>query len=217
MRNERRVRQRSIRMCNERYDKCQGNYYCYLFHDCAQDLRTDAGTVADLRKWEGRMAVSCRLPSLAMKQVSVESSGRRPNAKDVVSAMPVLNGKARARIRAVFFMAISRKLIRVMALSFTVPPSTRGCCQKLTSGLCDSHHNSEFLEDRRAICPKPRNGSLLEEATSDFLQAGASTDQGGGTRRGREGITTVIVRYRRPSRKGRQRRIGRYQSQRVHD
>jgi hypothetical protein len=42
-----------------------------------------------------------------MKQVSVESSGRRPNAKDVVSAMPVLNTKVRARIRADFFMAIS--------------------------------------------------------------------------------------------------------------
>jgi hypothetical protein len=42
-----------------------------------------------------------------MKQVSVESSGRRPNAKDVVSAMPVLNGKARASIMAIFFTAIS--------------------------------------------------------------------------------------------------------------
>jgi hypothetical protein len=67
-----------------------------------------------------------------MKQVSVESSGRRPNAKDVVSAMPVLNGKARARIRAVFFMAISRKLIRVMALAFTFLHERVAFCQKLT-------------------------------------------------------------------------------------
>ena len=47
------------------------------------------------------------MPSLATKQVSVESSGRRPNAKDVVRAMPVLNRKARAKIKAIFFMAIS--------------------------------------------------------------------------------------------------------------
>jgi hypothetical protein len=48
MRNERRVRKRSIRLRSERYDK--GNYYCYFFHDRAQDLRTDTGTVAVLRK-----------------------------------------------------------------------------------------------------------------------------------------------------------------------
>ena len=33
VRNDRRVRHCSIRMRNERYDKCQGNHYCYLFHD----------------------------------------------------------------------------------------------------------------------------------------------------------------------------------------
>jgi hypothetical protein len=67
-----------------------------------------------------------------MKQVSVESSGRKPNAKEVVSAMPVLNVKARARIRAIFFKAISRKLIRVMALAFAFLHQNVGCCQKLT-------------------------------------------------------------------------------------
>ena len=75
--------------------------------------------------------MSCQLPSLAMKQVSVESSGRRPNAKDVVSAMPAVNGKARARITAIFCMAIFRKLIRVMALAFTFLHQRVGCCQKL--------------------------------------------------------------------------------------
>jgi hypothetical protein len=53
-----------------------------------------------------------------MTQSSDESSGRRPNANDVVSAMPALNRKARDRFRAIFFMAISRKPIRVMALAF---------------------------------------------------------------------------------------------------
>jgi hypothetical protein len=42
-----------------------------------------------------------------MKQASFESSGRRPHPKAVASAKPVVNGKARARIRAVVFMAIS--------------------------------------------------------------------------------------------------------------
>ena len=52
------------------------------------------------------MAAKCGVPSLAMEQGSVES-GRRPNANALVSAMPVINGKTRARIRAIFFMAIS--------------------------------------------------------------------------------------------------------------
>jgi hypothetical protein len=46
--------------------------------------------------------------------------------------MPMLNGKARARIRAIFFKAISRKLIRVMALAFAFLRQRMGCCQKLT-------------------------------------------------------------------------------------
>jgi hypothetical protein len=33
--------------------------------------------------------------------------------------MPVVNGNARARITTIFFMAIFRKLIRIMALAFT--------------------------------------------------------------------------------------------------
>jgi hypothetical protein len=36
----------------------------------------------------------------------VKSSGIRPNAKAVVSAMPVVKAKARARIAAIFFMAV---------------------------------------------------------------------------------------------------------------
>jgi hypothetical protein len=43
------------------------------------------------------------VPSLAMKQASIESSGRRPNPKAVVSATPVVNSTARARIRTTFF------------------------------------------------------------------------------------------------------------------
>jgi hypothetical protein len=91
-------------MRNERYDKCQSNHYRYLFHDHAQDLRTDAGTLANLRKWEGGMAASCPLPFSAMKQVSVESNGSRPNPKANVSAMPAVNAKARVTISAVFCM-----------------------------------------------------------------------------------------------------------------
>jgi hypothetical protein len=36
----------------------------------------------------------------------VKSSGIRPNAKAVVSAMPVVKAKPRARITAIFFMAV---------------------------------------------------------------------------------------------------------------
>ena len=37
---------------------------------------------------------------------SGQSSGIRPNANAVVSAMPVVKAKARARITAIFFMAV---------------------------------------------------------------------------------------------------------------
>jgi hypothetical protein len=66
--------------------------------------------------------------------------------------MPMLNGKVRARITAIFFKAISRKLIRVMALAFAFLHQRTGWCQKQTWGLCDSHHNSEFFRGRREIC-----------------------------------------------------------------
>jgi hypothetical protein len=68
------------------------------------------GSLVSLRKCDGRLATrgtGCPVPSLAMKQSSIESSGRRPNPKAVVSATPVVNRRARARIRTTFFMAIS--------------------------------------------------------------------------------------------------------------
>ena len=67
-----------------------------------------------------------------MKQVSDESSDKTSKAKAAASAIPVVNGKARTKITAIFFMAISRKLIRVMALAFTFLHERIGCCQNLT-------------------------------------------------------------------------------------
>jgi hypothetical protein len=75
--------------------------------------------------------VSCPVPSLAMKQASVESSGRRPDAKDVASAMPVVNGKATARIRAIFFMAISWRRARTSAKPLTFWSFFKGCGERL--------------------------------------------------------------------------------------
>ena len=58
------------------------------------------------------MATSCRVSSCRFDTTQhpsgqVKSCGRRPNAKAVVSAMPVVMAKARARITAIFVMAIS--------------------------------------------------------------------------------------------------------------
>ena len=51
------------------------------------------------------MATKCGVPFVAMKQGAVESRGTTPNAKAVVSVMPMVSAKASARIAAIFFMA----------------------------------------------------------------------------------------------------------------
>jgi hypothetical protein len=50
-----------------------------------------------------RLSDGRRVPN---PSAQVKSSGRRPNAKAVVSAMPAVKAKARARITAIFFMAV---------------------------------------------------------------------------------------------------------------
>jgi hypothetical protein len=68
--------------------------------------------------------------------------------------MPVLNRKARDRIKAIFFKAISRKLIRVMALAFArTPCSNASDCQKPAKGLCDSHHVLKVFGAIPRCCP----------------------------------------------------------------
>ena len=53
--------------------------------------------------------------SLAGRSPQAKTSGRRLNAKAVVSVMPMVSAKASARIAAIFFMAVSLFWLREIA------------------------------------------------------------------------------------------------------